>query len=218
MREFAVNALTDAHVEVRELASHSLSSLLRVVPADEAKKLTVRLAVYQSVIELTSGLLQSRFAKLAATPMPKTKGQLSPEENNARITRHAGVLGLIGLLHSQPYELPDVRIPYPLSLSVASSHDMCLTGGACSGWLTRCFCSHGMRTTPRRSIHLCAEPLLRFVTSVMLLSFASNTLTYMPSSSARTRTCGTSTRRSSRAMISTLLTSSSLRPVWLTRE
>lgn len=166
MREYAVSALADAHVEVRELASNSLSSLLRVVSADEAKQLTVRVIFGKCISSLyqdsnppcvvSNDPPQTRFAKMAATPLPKSKGgQLTPEESNARIIRHSGVLGLIGLVHTQPYELPDVRSCTfrPLLLPAAGSSRAVVDRHIVTP------CSPRQRSLPHQ--HLCAQGIFR---------------------------------------------------------
>jgi len=88
----AIRLLSDPQIEVRELASVCLTSLLRTALPEN----------------LTSFVEQ--FSKLAKTPIQKRnqKSSISNEQNQINIIiRHSGVLGLSSLILSSPYDVPE---------------------------------------------------------------------------------------------------------------
>eukprot|EP00039_Didymoeca_costata_P033291 m.41688 g.41688 ORF g.41688 m.41688 type:complete len:1837 (-) comp9800_c0_seq1:208-5718(-) len=134
-REMAVSAvvklMSDEQLEVRELASVTLGGFVRCGLAPES--------------------LLSDFFEMAATPIRKQKRRrdsdgvsqakpLSPEERQALVRRHAGVLGLKSFVSAFPYALKD-WMPRVLMLMSERIHDpepikQCVKGSIGEFWRT----------------------------------------------------------------------------------
>jgi len=86
VHEICIKLLVDVQVEVRELASISLSSVLRGWDTEYIKELA------------------SRFTKASRVPLTENQGKRF-------VMRHGGVLGLCALLRMFPYDFPDFIVP-----------------------------------------------------------------------------------------------------------
>jgi proteasome activator subunit 4 len=135
LHNMVLSALSEPHLEVRELASNSLSSILRGAKDSDALELIVSTNIQSYFQQLLKNFkFESNFCSIFFFQkkqfQSKIKKPSSSEPKSNIESQHAGILGLSALVLSVPYTIPSwlpdilvilshsLKLPFPINGTV----------------------------------------------------------------------------------------------------